>query len=145
KIWLFSKETLVKVDQVKVSDDALLIDKILPEKLKENTWGGVPIGHWLATLLMVVVAYFVAWGLSYLLFLIIRFIWRQSSTEPTAGIIKAFTVPLRLYVAVWLFVYMLQKFGVSVILKEKIHVLTTIVGVVAILIFLWRLNKYVGG
>lgn len=143
-IWLFSSETMKMLSEIRVESEVFLINQILPESLENSMWRGVPVGHWLVALILIALAYLVAWAICFLVFKLISLIWSVSNNEPSASIIKAFTLPLRLYLAVWLYVIILQKLGISIILKEKLHIITLVVGIIAILMLFWRLNKAIG-
>lgn len=65
-IWLFSSQTVQRIpDDVEATVAAPLVDMALPAFLEENKWGGVPIGHWLAMLMLAALAYLLAWGITF--------------------------------------------------------------------------------
>lgn len=142
-IWLFSSGTLERISQIN-AEEALFIERIMPKALEKNSLGGVPIGQWLAALIMLVLAYLAAWVIIFVLRLVIRKLWRNASVDPPAGVIKALALPVMLYLAVWLFVFISQQAGLSIILRQKLSWLTMIVGLVAVLILLWRLTEFIG-
>ncbi|WP_237144848.1 mechanosensitive ion channel family protein [Pontibacter pamirensis] len=139
-IWLFSSQTVLMVPLL-IEEESIgsLVDKISPNFLIENKWGGVPIAHWIAMLLMVVGAYLLAWGITSFTLYILRLLWYKAREEGTAGIIRAFALPLKIYLAVWLFVVASEQVGVSIIVRQRFSEVTIIVGVAAILLLLWRL------
>lgn len=143
-IWLFSSQTVQRIpDDVEATVAAPLVDMVLPAFLEENKWGGVPIGHWLAMLMLAALAYLLAWGItSFLLFLIPVF-WHKAGDEPTAGIIRAFALPIRLYLAVWILVGASQAVGISIIVRQGFGEVSVIVGLVALLLLLWRLIDFI--
>lgn len=116
-----------------------LVSQLSPSVLEDNKWGGVPVGHWLAILLLVVVAYLLAWGIVSLALYLIRLSWYKVREEPTAGIVKAFALPLRIYFTVWIFVVASQQVGISIIVRQRFSEITLIVGVAAVLLLVWRL------
>lgn len=61
-LWLFSAETVNAIANADTGDETFL-DRILPETLKERKLGGVPVGHWLVVVVMIVVAYVISWGI----------------------------------------------------------------------------------
>ncbi|TRW25327.1 mechanosensitive ion channel family protein [Flavobacterium zepuense] len=141
-VWLFSEETIAAVAALKINDN-LLIDRALPQVLKDTMLGGVPIGHWLALIVLVIISYLIAWGIVFICSFLIRKIWRKAETEPTSGIIAALVLPFRLCVALWIFVTVSQQIGISIIVRQRFSAITLIVGVLAFLILLWRLTDFI--
>ncbi len=138
-IWLFAAETIVRVPLQADAPSATVLEKTLPDVLEENRWGGVPVGHWLGMLLVAVVAYLLAWGLIAALTYLVHYVWRKTRDEPTYGFIRAFSLPIRLYLAAWLLVILSQRLGISFVLRQRFSELTIIVGLLAVLLLLWRL------
>lgn len=143
-LWLFSTETLEEVAEVAGDINELLTDRLLPPFLKVNRWGGVPIGHWLIELVLIGLSYLCAWGITAFIVFLIRGLWRKAATEPTSGIILALALPIRLYMAVWLFVASSQEVGISIIIRQRFNDFTVLIGMVAFLLLLWRLSDFLG-
>lgn len=138
-IWLFAHETISRIP-LQISEPApTVIEKTMPDFLEENRWAGVPAADWLGMLLIAVVAYLMAWGLTSGLIFLIHYIWRKTKDEPTYGFISAFSLPIRLYLAAWILVYLSQRLGISFVLRQRFSELTIIIGLVAVLLLLWRL------
>src|SRR5690606_36234586 len=74
---------------------------------------------------------------------IIPLFWRRARSEPTDGIIRAFRLPIRLYLAVWFFVVVSQRVGISIIVRQWFSGVTVIVGLVALLLLLWQLIEFI--
>lgn len=142
-LWLFSSETVDAIAAAEV-EEVLLVDRILPDFLKDNLWGGVAIGQWLTFLLIAILAYFISWGVIALLLYFIPKFWRKARVDPTLGVIQALSLPFRIYLAVWIFVDLSERIGISIILRQKFSGLTMIVGFIAFLIFLWSLAEFIG-
>lgn len=144
-IWLFSSQTIqrVPIDTGVVKNTTTIVEKVSPGFLETTEWGGVPVAHWLAMVLIVVVAYFLAGIIIRLLVYTIPLVWRKARTEATAGIIQSFVLPIRLYLAVWLFVVGSRAAGISIIVRQRLNDLTLIVGVVAFLLLLWQLVDFI--
>ena len=143
-VWLISSATIEKVHAIRdLSDTEMLVDKIIPPVLETHEWGGVSVGQWLMMVLLAVLAYLLAWSFLKILFFLIPKIFPKAGTEPTAGIIKAFGLPIRLYLAVWLLVYLSQEAGISIIVRQKFSGITLIIGWLAFLILLWRLSEFI--
>lgn len=141
-LWQFSAETIGDIADITIEDN-LLIDKVLPDFLKERLLGGVPMGHWLVMIVLIVLSYFLAWALVALAAFIITGVWRKARTEPTAGIIAALELPLKLVIAVWLLIAISQQIGISFIIRQRFSALTVTVAIVAFLITLWRLTDFI--
>lgn len=141
-LWQFSPETVQAIASANI-DDSFLIDRVLPQKLQESLIGGVPAGHWLAVVLLIIAAYLLSWTFIFLISLLIRGLWPKSRTDPTSSVVQALGLPFRLYLAVWLFVALSQQVGVSIIIRQRFSAITVIIGIVAILLLMWRLTDIV--
>lgn len=140
-VWMFSQETVNDVISVDVGS-GLLVDRILPTSLKESRLAGVPVGHWLAVVVIVLVCYLVSWGLIALIGTILAYFFKKENREKAEAIISAFQLPVRLYLAVWMFVVVSQQVGISIIVRQKFSSITVTVGIIAFLILLWRLTDF---
>ena len=141
-LWLVSGETVGTIAAVNV-DAALTIERVSPGFLENTYWFGVPLAHWVTLLLIAVIAYFGSWLIiSGLLFLLLK-LWRRAKEEPVEGVLKSFSLPFRLYLAVWVFVDLSERLGVSIILRQRFSNLTVIIGIVAFLILLWKLSDFI--
>jgi MscS family membrane protein len=143
-IWLFSSETLERIplDTAKISEQTF-VEKISPEFLEKHEWGGVPIAHWMVMILIVIVAYVAAIIITTILVHIMPLVWKRARRESTAGIIHSFVLPIRLYLAVWLFVVGSRQAGISIIVRQRWNDVTVIVLLVAILLLLWQLLDFI--
>ncbi|MDT0690273.1 mechanosensitive ion channel family protein [Salegentibacter sp. F188] len=142
-IWLFASETIKTIADVTV-EDTLHLERYMPAFLHDNLWGGIPIGQWIIAILLAILSYLVAWSIVFTIRFIIRLSWKKARTEPTSHIIKAFALPIRLYLAVLLFVSISQQIGISIILRQKFSGITLIIGLLAFLILLWSLTELIG-
>src|SRR5690606_11861486 len=138
-LWQFSSSTVNALLAVTLEKEALL-DRVLPDVMKEKMFAGVPVGHWIAVLLLIAFSYAVVWSIIALIHWLIRLVWKRSRTEPTSGVIEALELPFRLYFAVWLYVVLSQEIGISIIVRQRFSGITIIIGLVALAIFLWRLT-----
>lgn len=138
-IWLFSSETVQRMPALSEKLGGFGIEKVLPDFLIDNKWSGVPIGHWLAMFVLVVVAYLLAGILATLLVGLLRLSWKKAREPQVAEVVQAFVMPSRIYLAVWLFVFASQNIGVSIIIRQKFSDVTVVVGLVAFLLLLWQL------
>lgn len=141
-VWLFSGETVDAIASVKLEDN-LLVNKILPDALKERLLAGVPIGQWLIIIVLIAAAYFISWGITAVITFLITKLWKKARTEPTQGIIEALSLPIQLYIALWVFIDFSQRVGISIIIRQRFSYLTVTVGIVAFLMLLWRITDFV--
>lgn len=141
-VWLFSEETVANVAAVTIEEN-VLVNRILPEVLKEKLLGGVPIGQWLVIIVLIAVSYFLSWALIFIFTFLISKFWRKAKTEPTQGIIEALSLPIQLYFALWIFIDFSQRVGISIIIRQRFSYLTVTVGIVAFLMLLWRITDFI--
>lgn len=142
-IWLFSTTTVNAVSRIE-PEELSLVERVLPSFLQTNLWGGVPIGQWIAALLLLVFSFSLAWGIIALLRLLTGLVWPKSRREPVSGIIKAFSVPIQLYLAIYLLIALSLEVGLSIIIRQRFSGIVVIIGVIAFLILLWRLSDFIG-
>ncbi|RZK45158.1 MAG: mechanosensitive ion channel family protein, partial [Pedobacter sp.] len=141
-LWLISAETVDEIMNISGDNDVLL-NRVLPDVLKERRMGGVPIGHWFAVVIFILVAYLLSWAIVSLISYMLRLIWRRSEDGKVASVIRAFELPFRLYLAVWIFVAVSQEAGISIIVRQRFSVITVTIGIVAILMLLWRITDVI--
>lgn len=141
-IWQFSEQTVEDILSVN-EKDVPVVDRVVPEVLKERKMGGVPTGHWLAVVVLVMVSYLLAWIALATVSFLIKKLWLKAQEDKTSAVIKAFEVPLRLYLAVWIFVSLSQEAGISIIVRQGFSVITVTIGIVAFLMLLWRIADLV--
>jgi len=143
-IWLFSSQTVQRIPIVIEQATTPIANKVMPAVAVENKWGGVPIGQWLALLLIALLGYALAWGVVHALQYVLQLSWRKATEEPITGVIKAFTLPLQLYLALLFFFEFSQRAGISIIVRQKFSALTVIIGLGVFLLLLWRLIDVFG-
>ncbi|MFP9118003.1 mechanosensitive ion channel family protein [Flavobacterium sp. RNTU_13] len=141
-LWQFSAETVAAISATG-TDESSLLDIVLSDNLKERTLGGVPLGHWLAMVVLIVLSYIASWLLVALMGLVMRGIWKKARNPEKWLIIQALGLPLRLYISVLLFVEASQQVGISIIIRQRFSTITVTIGIAAILILLWRLTDIV--
>ncbi len=141
-VWMISRETVSTIAAVKI-DEELLVDRVLPESWKDKLWGGVAIGHWFAVIVLLIVAYLVSWVVIWFVSFIIRLSFQKARTEEGLGVIKAFSLPFKIYFAVWLFIAISQQVGISIIVRQRFSTITVVIGIVAFIILLLRLTDQI--
>ncbi|MBC3538733.1 mechanosensitive ion channel family protein [Rufibacter sp. H-1] len=138
-IWLFSSQTVQRIPAVIEQASKPLADKVMPQVAVDTKWNGVPVGQWFFLLLIVALAYAASWVTIRLVVFLIKRGWRRAREEHIAGIIQAFTLPLQLYLALWLFIATTQRVGISIIVRQQFSQLTVLIGLMVFLLLLWRL------
>lgn len=138
-LWQFSSSTVAAISGVD-DDEMSILNSTLPDNLKEQTLGGVPVGHWLAMVILAVVSYLLSWLLVALGGLIIRGVWKKARQPEKWLIVQALGLPLRLYITVLLFIEASQQIGISIIIRQRFSTITVTIGIAAILILMWRLT-----
>jgi MscS family membrane protein len=73
KIWLFSAETLSKVNDLYDNVEALQVETKLPQALVRNLFLGMPLWQWLALIIAIPVAIVIGWAIVLLLAIPRRF------------------------------------------------------------------------
>ena len=142
-LWLFSAETVDAVAAAKLDSEDTLLDRILPDTLKERKLAGVPVGHWLVVVVMSVIAYLLSWALVSLLSFLVQKIWSKAGKEKVTAILHALALPVQLYAAVLLFVALTQRMGISIVVRQRFSVIIVTIGIVAFLMLLWRLTDFI--
>lgn len=141
-MWQFSAETVNAIATAAIGEQTIL-DRILPDVLKDRKMAGVPVGHWLVVVVMIVIAYLLSWALIALFTFLIHKLWRRSNTEKIAAIMQALTLPIQLYLSVLVFVALTQRLGISIIVRQRFSVIIVTIGIVAFLMLLWRLTDFI--
>jgi MscS family membrane protein len=144
-IWLFSSQTIERIPlNAEVLETSTFVSDVFPVYLQENKWGGVPVAHWIATLFVLIGSYLLAFGLSRLFVYVIPKIYKKAGEEPYIGVIKAFSIPAQLYLAIWLFMFLSREAGILLVVRQRVSNLTIIVGLVAVILLIWHLLDVIG-
>ncbi len=143
-VWMFSAETVNAIASANIGEETVL-DKVLPEVLKQRKLAGVPVGHWLVVVAMALVAYLLSWGIVALVSLILLQLWPAGENKDgkVAAIIQAFTLPVKLYLSVWVFIGLTQRLGISIIVRQRFSVIIVTIAIVSFLMLLWRLADFI--
>jgi MscS family membrane protein len=145
-LWLFSSETIgrIPLDTTEIQEKTL-VEKVAPAFLEKHQWGSVPVAHWLAMVLIAIAAYMIAGIVVAGLARFLPIVWKRARNESTAGIIHSFVLPIRLYLAVLLFVWGSREAGISIIVRQRLNDVVLIVGLVALLLLIWQLLDFISG
>lgn len=143
-LWLFSDDTVNAIATAEIGEETFL-DRILPETLKERKMAGVPVGHWLVVVVMILVAYLLSWAIVALVSFLTLKLWPKGEEKDgkVAAVIQAFTVPVKLYLAVWVFIGLTQRMGISIIVRQRFSVIIVTIAIVSFLMLLWRLTDFI--
>src|SRR5690606_2409837 len=129
-LWLFSSESLDVIAAAEI-EEVVCIDTILPDFLKNSLVGGVAIGQWITFFQIARVAYLISWGVIAFLLVLVPKIWRKARADPPSGVITALSLPFRIYFALWIFVDLSERIGISIIIRQRFSGFTVIVGFIA--------------
>src|SRR5690606_12514489 len=138
-LWLIARETLEALPAILKERKAWGVDALIPDPLSRGHWQGVSLGHWLAVIVLAAISYLSSYLVIGLLSLIVHFALRRRLTEYGHSVLSAFVLPLRIYLAVWIFVLVGQDIGIAIVVRQYFGELTLIVAWVAILLLAWRL------
>lgn len=143
-LWMFSDETVNAIATADTGDETVL-DRILPEVLKERKLAGVPVGHWLVVVAMILIAYLLSWAIVAIVSFLALKLWPQGDKKDgkVAAVIEAFTLPVKLYLAVLVFVGITQRLGISIIVRQRFSVIIVTIAIVSFLMLLWRLADFI--
>ncbi len=138
-VWLIAAETVDQIPALMQDSTDPLINKILPDVMIDKKIHGVPVGHWLGILAILVLSYLSAW---FVMKGIACFLEKMLQKRyPNAGIyyIEAFRLPLALYMAVWVFALSSTAMGISIIVRQYFGQLNVIIAWTALALLAWRL------
>lgn len=138
-LWQISSETLKYLPESLDENLNTTVDQLLPSVLIQRKWQGVPIGHWLAMVLLAVVTYVIARLFVAAVIGAARQILKRRFPNYPAGLVQAFAQPIRVYLAVMLFVAAAQRAGISIIVRQYFSQVIVLVAWFAILLLAWRL------
>lgn len=144
-VWLFSTQTIERIPlNLDDLETTSFISDTFPSFLQKNKWGGVPVSHWIATVLVLIFSYLLATGISRLFIYLVPKIYRKAGEEPYMGVIRAFSLPVQLTIAIWFFMVFSKEAGISLIVRQRFSNLTLIVVVVAVVLLIWQLLDVIG-
>ncbi|QNL51682.1 mechanosensitive ion channel family protein [Olivibacter sp. SDN3] len=140
-IWLFAQQTLEKVP-LPIADSVqheTFIQQTFPEAMENTRWGGVPISHWLAIFVLILLSLAIAWTILKIIISLIPLVWRKAASSPTISVIKAFSLPVQLYLSVLFFVMLSERAGISIVVRQRFGDMVVVVGTIALFLLLWQL------
>jgi MscS family membrane protein len=144
-IWLFSTQTIEQIPlNVEELDTSNFVSSVSPKFLLNSRWGDVPIAHWIAMVTLLIISYLIALGIARLIIYLVPKAYGKAGQEPYLGVIRAFSIPAQLYVAIWLFTFLSKEAGVLLVVRQKFSNLTLLVGTVAVILLIWQLIDVIG-
>lgn len=138
-IWKFSGDTVKAIPGLLDKMSTGLIDSILPNFLIENKWYGVPAGHWLAIFTIALTALLLAWALTYGVNALVRRMWPYMRIGSARQVLDAFTWPIRIYIALGMFVGLARASGISIVARQNFTLMAEIAAWLSLWWFLWRI------
>lgn len=140
-IWLFAQQTVEKIPLPSVDGmgNETFIQQTFPDVMENTRWSGVPISHWLAIFVLILLSLAIAWTILKIIISLIPLVWRKAASSPTKNVIKAFSLPVQLYLSVLFFVMLSERAGVSIVVRQRFGDIVVVVGTIALFLLLWQL------
>lgn len=142
-IWLFASQTIDAIPLETVKIKSADVDSFIPDFLNKNKINGSSVGHWVAIIFVAFVSIIFALVLTALISIILRYFLRDRLSKKQVKLVKAFFVPLRLWVAVTIFLFLSQNIGISILVRQYFSSITLILYWLAFLILLWQITNFV--
>jgi MscS family membrane protein len=145
QIWLVSSETIGQIPQLLEQVQVGVLDRIMPDLISYGPRvGGVPIGHWLALLILAASAYVASSVITRVGIFCVQLVWPRSRGPRAVRLLQAAILPFRLYLAVWIFAIGTVFLGVSVIARQQLGYLAEIIAWITLAWLLWRIVDAAG-
>jgi len=126
KVWLFEPSLINRVPfLIQVSQEGLL-DRILPQTLKDNKIGTVAIGHWLGLIAAALAALAIGYVFAWMIVSVLRAILRRRSDLPGHGILASIMIPIAVVIGVFLYRHIVIYMGVQVVARDSISWMATV-------------------
>lgn len=142
-IWLFAKDTLNYVPVYSSQKNDTSVDVLLPDFLNKNKINGSSLGQWVAIIFIIALSFIISWVLIFIIKQAIRFIFDKKLSNKKKALIKAFLVPLRLWLAVTVFIFISENIGISILVRQYFSSVTLSLYWLAFLILLWQITNLV--
>lgn len=137
--WVMSSETVQALPALARGLDASLIDKLVPQPLKQLTVFGAPAGHWIALAVFMVLALLTV---ALPAFVLIRYLDRLPDARQqkrSVMFVRASAMPAALMIATIAFMISAQFAGVSIVARGHAGRLSEILAWISFAWLLWRL------
>lgn len=137
--WVISAQTLNKLPHNVRDEGSVAINQLIPSALVEIKWNGVPVGHWIALVILGLVAYSSSHMILSVLASSSSLLLRRRVRNHPEGLMRAFIAPLALFIATWLFALGAQWIGISIIARHTLAQMVTIATWFSVVWLVWRL------
>ncbi len=138
-VWLFSWQTIQKIPKEFDVTNEVFIEKIMPKGSLQSKWRGAQISHWLAICLLAIGSYLFAWLITMVLNWMIRLWWSTFAGGKHASLIRTFLIPLRIVIAVAIFVTLARALDISILVRQSFSIINLSFLWIALFIFIWLL------
>lgn len=142
-VWKISSETVSNIPNALKKLSIGYLDRFLPEILITTKSYGVPVGHWAAICAIAVISLIISWILSFMLLFFIRLFWKKSNEGFAKHLLEAFLWPIRLYLAVAIFVVITRFVGLSIIARQHLSIITSIITWFSVAWVFWSIIEIV--
>lgn len=142
-IWLVASTTIDAIPLITTKVNKTDVDSFLPDFLNKNKINGSSVGHWVAIIFIALLSIAFALLLTIIISHILRYLLRDRLDNKQIKLLKAFFVPLRLWVAVTIFLFLSQHIGISILVRQYFSSVTLILYWMAFLILLWQMTNFV--
>jgi MscS family membrane protein len=138
KIWLISPRTVSDLPMLSRTVMSSLVDKVLPYSLRdEYRIAGVPVGHWLAVVVLAVLSFSIVWLITAAIFWVV-FRLRKRQDSRIRRVLSASALPIRLFLAAWVLRIALVLTGVSIVARQHMSGATELLGWISLSWIIWR-------
>ena len=144
-VWLFSWETVSRIPPDFTIQNENFVDRIFSSEATQKKWRGAPISHWVSIVLMAIAAYMIAWLFTILFRWVIRLFWPSFRQGKNTNLLKTFLVPLRIVIAVALFVWVSREAEISMMARNSFSIINLSVLWIALFLFIWLLIGTLAG
>lgn len=143
-IWVFSSETVSQIPELVEQLPDSTLSRLLPQSLSDPLWKGVSLGHWVAALILALIATFSAWLLVKFLGFLAPRISRAHLRPYVRKIRDAASPPLILILAIMFFFSAAVLVGLSIIARQYLASLADILLIIAGTWLVLRLIDLIG-
>ncbi|MCD0424013.1 mechanosensitive ion channel family protein [Rubrivivax sp. JA1024] len=139
KIWLVSPRTVAELPELSRTVVSSWVDKLLPYALRdEYRFAGVPVGHWLAVVVLALLSYAVVWLITGALWWLV-FRLRDRGDSRIRRVLEASAMPIRLFLAAWMLRVAMVLAGVAIVARQHMNSVTEVLGWMALSWIVWRI------
>ncbi|MDF3812102.1 MULTISPECIES: mechanosensitive ion channel family protein [Rhodopseudomonas] len=138
KIWLVSAKTVAELPELSRTVISSRIDRILPDVLRDNQFAGAPIGHWLAIVVLAMLAYALVWLVTGGIWLAVFHFHNRFTDSRIRRVLLASARPIRVLLTTWALWLATVLLGVSIIARQHLASATELLGWIAISWIVWR-------